>query len=111
MAKVYSTQLFRASGLGGGSTSIGGPAAGAVWVMRNMSALYNGDPSSPLDGFTVQHASGETLWSVGPLAVCGFFAYQWAGRQVISPEETCSFNSDDGSEWELFVSGYLLELP
>lgn len=111
MSKVYSDQLFRATGLGGGTTPLGGPAAGSVWVVRNMSALYNGDPSTPLDGFTITHSAGPTLWSVGPLAVCGFFAYQWAGRQVISPEESASFNSDDGSEWELFVSGYLLTLP
>lgn len=111
MSRVYSARLFYQDALGAGTTSLGGPAAGYLWVVRHMTAIYLGGASSFLDGFVVTIDSGPVLWATGGLQIGGEQTYDWSGRHVLYAGEAVEFTSLDAALWSIVGSGYLLATP
>jgi hypothetical protein len=110
VAKVYSARLASAVAVGS-FTTLGTVPDGHVWVLRHMTANYNGVPASPLVGFTVGIEAQPVLWFLGPLGVQSQFTYHWSGRHVARSGEIVFIDTTDADAWEIIVSGYDLVLP
>jgi hypothetical protein len=115
VSRVYSTQLGRASGLGGGgSTPLFGPAVGYTWVLRHIVARYNGVFFGPLQGFELTLGDGTPIWAIFGAPIVRSVTYNWSGRLVLNGgSDTLTFESPDlaAPGWSLFVAGYELLNP
>lgn len=103
---VYSVSLLNQSPLLSGATFT--CPTNARLILRDIDACARSAVSG--DYLIVHSASFGYLWVVRLAATQPTATtYQWQGRQVFSPGETCTVNCNGA--WDIAMSGYELALP
>lgn len=107
---VYSIAQASTGLLASGTTDLGGPPDGFVWVIRDM-RMTNLDVGLVYkNGFRVYDSNLTSLWTIQePFAMAGP-TFEWHGHQVIEGDQTISVTTGE-TGWELRISGYQLTLP
>lgn len=103
MAAVYSSRLYRVSGLNGGSGTITVPA-GEVWIVRDVDA-YSGAVVGTVTVRFLDIDTGGTIWeNTGGINTATYAS--WRGRQVFEAGDSFAFSASDLSD--IRASGYKL---
>lgn len=111
MGQVYSKQLQQLVGPPAGSYRPSPPAAGLLWIIRDIQASYQGATAWPaaLSGLYLETDEGGVIWNSDVAPQVGY-SLQWQGRTVLAAGESfTTVTLDDG--WHVIVSGYELTLP
>jgi hypothetical protein len=110
VASVYSFLLAQLVSAPFGDTTLGAPAAGTKWIVKDMTVFGVGGAATPKPGFSVHDTVGGVLMAVQqPFSMQGI-EYRWSGTQVIETTSSLVFRGDSAG-WAVRVSGYILTLP
>jgi hypothetical protein len=104
MSQPYSVRLYSVSGINSGDGTIHTDVpAGKVMVVREVDG-YSGTAGGPVVWFE-DHATGGA-WFVRQGPSISAVSFQWEGHLVF---EADGFDIRvDSGDWDIFVSGYLL---
>jgi hypothetical protein len=113
VSRVYSQQLIYGLSMGAGTTTIGGPPSGTLWVLRHMTAYADIDIVTRLYGFTLELDETLPLWTLGGFGIPVATSFHWSGRAVVNPGQALTFTTADPASpgWNLVAHGYALALP
>jgi hypothetical protein len=104
MADIYSTLFFAAHDLNGSSPDLG-PAAGKLWILRDLDCV-NGEF---LNNVLLKGSAGQVIWAHSFGGTIAFDYASFRGRQVIAFGQTCSISTT--AAMDVTLSGYELTAP
>lgn len=116
MAPLYSSLLYEYEAtVGITPQTVGPPAAGTLWVIRDIVFEYGGASpifpgASATDLYYFRLNGTNLLTASGGKWVTGTFTDHWQGRQVLDFTEEGSFWTGITPAW-IRVSGYVLTYP
>ena len=111
MSRVYSARLGGGIDIVPSGATLGTVPASTVWVVRHLTVVFRGVPTTPLNGFSVTNGAGEPLWYQSGPEITVFQSMDWAGRHVLEAGDSVTFLTIDAGPWDVLMSGYALSTP
>lgn len=108
---VYSALLAEATSVPDSATSLGGPPAGSLWVVRFAAATF-GSYLAYVNAALSVGGTDPWLWLMSSQAGNLFSphaqTFYWEGRMVVPAGTVLYAKSSAGDACDMYVSGYVL---
>jgi hypothetical protein len=111
VSRVYSARLGGGVGIEPAGALLGTVPASTIWVVRHITVVFRGAPTTVLLGFQVVNGATEPLWWQSGPEIAAQQSMDWAGRHVIEPGDTVTFLTSNPGPWDVLMSGYALATP